>query len=170
MHLPTLTLSALLATITLGALVTAPNLVDEQDRTGKRHTLQPNALDSSSSISTIISFASLIPSSNPSATSTPHPKIPPGTLIPDGASCDPACSCATGGKPIPTDGRVLYGFCDAVSAAPSAFVNITDVVLCKDNVCFIYDRLDGRCEGAMFDVVGGGEWQRRMPDYAVWCP
>lgn len=60
---------------------------------------------------------------------------------------------------VPTEGRYLCGWCAAVSTEPDHFLNVTDVVLCKDGGCCNYGMLDGRCEAALYEVP---------PDYKKW--
>ena len=87
------------------------------------------------------------PTTWPHTTLTLQPPPPPTT-----ASCDPGCNCATGGKEVPTEGRYLCGWCGAVTAWPNHFLNVTDLVVCKDNACCNYGRYDGRCERLLLEV------------------
>ncbi|KAF1975176.1 hypothetical protein BU23DRAFT_634233 [Bimuria novae-zelandiae CBS 107.79] len=53
-------------------------------------------------------------SPTPSTSEAPVTVQPP----PPSGTCDPHCNCATGGKPVPTEGRYLCGWCGSACSSP----------------------------------------------------
>ncbi|KAF2252840.1 hypothetical protein BU26DRAFT_560187 [Trematosphaeria pertusa] len=129
----------------------APTIIRELDSGFKVH---PVAELPYSAPNNTLSLATTMTSPTPSGKGQPPPP-PPYT------PCNATCHCATGGKPVPTEGRYLCGWCAAVSTDPAHFLNVTDVVLCKDNGCCNFGFLDGRCEKSL---------EEQPVDLATWCP
>ena len=133
------------------------------------HTTSSASSDDNSTLAlfpTTSSSVSYIPAPiyTSSSASDPASSSPSNTISqsfpPDPTTtCDPHCHCATGNATVPTDGRWLCGWCAAVPTDPGHILHVTDVVLCKDNGCCNYKKLDGRCEDALYEAP---------PDFAKW--